>query len=247
MNRIPHWLCFGLLLTVASLAWPADESYARATRLLATGHAAEALPLFTQVAATSRQGPVWYNLGNCLRELGQPVWAKVAYLRAEKYLPGDAAVGRNLALLRARFPTPADPGPEGSWLAFCRELRHHLPPRVLALIVLLAAWAAATLLWGWLLRRRRPLFYGLVFFLVLGLAAAGTMALEREAVTRITRGVVIQPDAELLSAPETGATVLFTLPAGQEVRWIERRGDWLSVAASAQMAGWTEIAGVEGI
>jgi len=73
MNRIPHWLCFGLLLTVASLAWPADESYARATRLLATGHAAEALPLFTQVAATSRQGPVWYNLGNCLRELGQPV------------------------------------------------------------------------------------------------------------------------------------------------------------------------------
>jgi len=236
-----------LLLTVAGQAPAADEPFARATRLLAAGHPAQARPLLEQLAATSRQGAVWYNLGICLSELDQPVWSKVAYLRAEKYLPGDAAIGRNLSLLRARFPTPANPGPEGSWLAFCRELRHHLPPRVLALIVLLSAWTAAILLWGWLLRRRRPQFYGLVFFLLLGLSAAGTMGLERESVSRITRGVVIQPDAELLSAPEAGSTVLFTLPAGQEVRWIERRGEWLSVAASTQMAGWTEIVNVEGI
>ncbi len=247
MKRFTWLVCLTLLAAAMGHTAASEETFAAASRLLSQGRAAEALPQLRQLAETSRQGVVWFNLGNCLLELDRPVWARVAYLRADKYLPGDSAIARNLALLRARFPTPADPGPESGWIAFFRELRRHLPPGQLALVILAASWGAALLWLGWLLRPRRLWLYGLFLALIVGGLAAGAMVLEQQAITRITRGVVLHGEVELLSAPETGATVLFTLPAGQEVRWIERRGDWLSVAASTQMAGWTEASNVEGI
>jgi len=255
MKRCFYRRFIGLLLILLSTAIIIPEAMAGDAELLfeagnkayLEGDWEEALSKWRQVEQRGYSGgALFYNLGNAYYkggELGEAIlyWEKAARLMGE-----DGDIATNLKIARSRLRDKLDDRvhlPVWDWFDRWRD-------RFSANLVAWGSVALAFLLFGtmslrrWAVRssklnqRLKPLVWALAVLLVIGLAQA--VLKSRDEITR-REGVLLTPEAEVLSAPAIGSgKLLFTLHEGTKVRVLRKLEGWYEVNAGKDKQGWVK-------
>lgn len=239
-----------LLLALLALlqSGPGDAARSEAQRLAALGQrlyeagdAAGAAAAFDAAAATGwTAGALEYDWGTACLAAGDLGCAVLHLRRAERLMPGHAAVAHNLRVARARVGAEAPPRAR-PLLRAVQQGPGMSPLLALGLALYLAVLGLAGYrLWT---RRSTPWLRRTLVVLVpvtagvLGLAAWGWVE------ARAPEAVVVAPAA--LHGRPAGAAGR-GLPAGIVVRLDQRRGDWVEVRLGGER-GWVPARAVEEI
>ncbi len=230
-----------LLLAMAGGASP-QEDFAMANNHFQAGRYETALEIYQGIDRQLTHWQVLYNIGNCYYKLNRPLEAKIHYLRARKYQPLDRSIAKNIAIVDREFADIVAPETPDFISRAILVLQAVLSLNLLSLLLLLGILLLNVFLFLLLRKGRNKKFiYGLAFSVLLSLALGGYHLQRTTALKKTTAAVVSAADAVLRSGPGTVNTELFKVHAGLEVKILDRRREWVQVAASLQVAGWIEI------
>jgi hypothetical protein len=216
-------------------------------RVLRTRKFGEAERLFAALVPTHPSSPDlltdWGNAALGAQEVGR---ATLAYRRALWLDPNHGRARKNLAWLRVRgpawLPRPRETGVLDSLFFWHHRLsaveRHLIGAAAFAgALLLLAPWSAGRA--RWLRRLALPL-------LLVWIATTGSALVEANP----SRDAVVLVDATpLRSADSLGAPPALgnPLPAGAEVRILERRAAWTRVELADGTRGWVGSSTLEAV
>lgn len=243
MRRAWLWVA---LLAAGVAAAPAAEDAGRAAELLAEGNAAYerhdyagAADAYQRVLDYGlRHELVYYNLGNARFKQGRLGEAILRYEQALRLDPGDREAADNLryaeglTLDRVEAPEPPILVAAGRWL-----LRLTTPAEDAGLL-LAAAWLLAVAACLWIVAPRRLFAYLAGLFLALALLAGAALALKEGAAEGAAAAVVLAEKADVLSAPASDATSLFTVHEGLRVEVRGMREGWAQILLPNGLNGW---------
>lgn len=227
---------------------------AEAARASGTGAHDDAARLYEAAVSGGASDPaVHFNLGNAWLAAGAPGRAAVAYARAAALTPRDADIRHNRAALRAQLPPALAGTPATGWRGAVAVSQTWIGMADLGRLALAAWWALAAAAIA--SRRARPGAMRRIARLVATAAAAVLMACGAAAAAWIADART-QPAAFVVEAvpvsdgpgsPEELRTVA-ELPAGVEVRILERRRDWVRLAwPGTDGDGWVPARAVEAV
>ena len=212
----------------------------------ARGLFAEAARAFELEAGqeTAVRGPWLYNAGNAWYLAGEPGRALLAYLRAEKQLPGHPWLEANLEFLRRQHGSTEPDAPV--WPARLSSILKDFAVDgwlLLAGLYLVACTWLGLHFW-WPERFRLTWFWagaGVALLLLAGLLCA-------EATSRFDRrGVVVAEQVTLRKGPGYGYLPVLDTPlqAGSEARLLREERGWKPLEGSADWSGWVPEATFE--
>ena len=232
-----------LLLVLSSTQTPAAATAAFSTAGLSytNGDFAAAAQAYTQLAEAQPSPGTFCNLGNAEWRLARTGPAILAWERAVWLAPYHAAARNNLRFARITTQLTA---PELAWYEVASTwLPVNAWPWLAAGSLWLAvAWLLVPGLLGW--RRReahQALAAGAIAVFLLTLPALLGVH------TRTKFGVILASDTPLRLTPTAEAQTVLKLPAGEMVRRVRQRGDYLLVRAGSDTTGWVrknQFAGV---
>lgn len=183
-------------------------------------------------------GPLLYDLGNAFVQSGELGRGIATYLRAQRYIPGDARLSENLAHARTLVATQFAPDTSEAMLARLAFWHTHWPLST-RILIFGTAWCV---LWGVLLVGRYRSIQGWkwmalpagVLAVVFGASAALAMIGSDRA------GVVVQDDVIVRKGDAATYAPRFEEPIhrGVEFRIIEERPTWLHVEFPDGQEGW---------
>ncbi|MCX6558422.1 MAG: SH3 domain-containing protein [Candidatus Aminicenantes bacterium] len=241
-NKIIPFSVLLLLLAVAGRAVVEDD-FSTANARYAAGRYGEALGIYLRISRQLTNWHVLYNIGNCYFKLGQPLAAKIHYLRARKFRPLDGSIARNIAIVNKSFKDITLAAPTIDFISrVIQVVQARLDVNLLSLLLLAAILTLNVFLFLLLKNgKRKKIVYGLAFSLLASLAL-GVYLYDRAAGQQQTSiAVVSEADSVLRSGPGEGNTELFKINPGLEVKILDRSRDWVQVSASSQVAGWIEL------
>lgn len=226
---------------------------AEAARASAAGAHDDAARLYEAAVADGARDPgVYFNLANAWLAVGEPGRAAVNYARAAAGAPRDADIRHNRAWLRAQLPPELAGTPVTGWRAWVDAVRDWAAPVDLGRAALAGWWVLAAAM---ITRRRRASrrirrltrLAEAVALVLVGTAGLTAVAMRVDARTR-PAAFVVSPAAEVSDGPgppEELRTVA-ELPAGVEVRILERRGEWVRIVwPGSDAGGWLPAQAVE--
>ena len=194
--------------------------------------------------AGAENGPLEFNLGNAWMESGDVGRAIAAYLRAERFMPGDADLAHNLAHARASVTSSFERG-GGTVLVDSVAGWWHLIPRGVRVGVAWAAWIGfwIALMAGALrpILRAHAAWRAAVGTLLAGWAVFGGTVIADDALAAARpRAVLVEHGVVLRKGNGDGFEPAFveTLGPGVECLVTERRPGWLRVQLPDGRSGW---------
>jgi hypothetical protein len=237
-------IVFSILLLFLAAAGSAavQKDFSAANNHYQAGRYGEALKIYLQISRQLTNWQVLYNIGNCYFKLGQPLAAKIYYLRARKFQPLDHSIARNIAIVNKSFKDVIAPETPDFISRTIQVLEAKLNLNALSMLLLAAILLLNVSLFLLLKKgKNKKIIYGLGFSLLLSLAF-GAYHYNRVAGQRQTSiAVVSEANSILRSGPGESNTELFKINPGLEVKILDRNRDWVQVSASSQVAGWIEL------
>ena len=206
-------------------------------------------------AAGAENGPVEFNLGNAYLESGDLGRAIAAYLRAERYMPGNADLAHNLAQARGMVTSSFDRG--GTTMLVDSVARWwHLVPRGSRVAIGWACWFA---FWGLLAARAIAgsgpapglgrAAWGAAFWATLAgwLLLGGSVAADGALDAARPKAVLLEAGTVLRKGNGDGFEPAFveTLGPGVECSVLEERPGWIRVGLPDGRSGWIRAAQAE--
>lgn len=244
-----------LLVTLAAASVPAEAGrqgerreagarqtpqtlLARANAVYASQRWSEAERLYRGVleaapASTSAR----HGLGNALYRQGRRGAALAQWIGALRRDPGDAAVRRNVALVRAELAAAAGAFDADAIAAPPQTVLDRLSPAAVAWILAAALDAAAVAFAVALLVRRARVVATVTLVLIL-VAAAALAAATAIAWAGRPGAVVAAVQGRARASPSETAAVALALPEGTALRPGEARGAWTFVSLPNGLSGW---------
>lgn len=222
------------LLSTLALADAVTQSYQ-------DGRFGDAVQQWEDLARSTSNGDVFYNLGNAYFKNNQPGQAVAAYIAAQSLKPRDPDIAANLKFVRDKVGDNLENSYERpSWQRlFCLDGTLNLREQfwvatnllILALFVGGARW--------WLPRGREALTVAGSIFL-LGAVWLGFGASLRLSSSMVI-GAVTVPAAEVRAEKASSSSpVLFQLSAGTPVRILDAKDSWVRVALPDGKGGWLQ-------
>ncbi|MCK5688812.1 hypothetical protein KAI87_06055 [Myxococcota bacterium] len=184
---------------------------------------------------------VLYNAGGAQLRAGNTGLAIAAWLQAQNLAPRDQDITANLSFARTKttddihYPPPS----EALRTLFFWHYGMSLGELYVTLLFTNLFLWAFVLIWRLWWQRARWIAVG---FLALSLAL-GSSVLIRESSPTLT-AVVTQPTLEAFSGTSVDAVKRFTVHEGAELRFKEKRGEWLRVVLPNNEEGWLRQNGV---
>lgn len=223
------------------LAWPSTAAEAtpfeRGNKLYEEGKFKEAAAVYESLSQGRMvSAETLFNLANTYFRDGQLGRAIHSYLRARLVTPRDPDIVANLRFARGTV--------RGDY-----SMHETVMERLLGYLTLneLAAWSSLAL-WLWLglliairLRPawRPPLrawtFAAALIFLFFAGWLAGALSQRSQAIA-----IVAEDGTTARFGPVDASQSALTLPAGSELRVLDRKDDWLQVAARGNRTGWVK-------
>lgn len=246
----PILLCFVLLgsLSAAGYAQVSQDRFNRANQLYEQGDYAGALALYLETGNNASHWKVFYNTGNCYYKLNQPVQAKIYYLRARRLEPFESSIQKNIEIVNKRLKDDI-PSPKPDFISrVLMRIESVLSLNLLSMVLFVMIITLNGFLFVLIKKgKNRFVLYGVSFSLLLVILLAGYHIYRVGKFNRRDTAVVTRENTQLRSGPGENNTVLFKVNPGLEVKIIERSGNkqWLQVSASAEIAGWVEVEGLE--
>ncbi len=225
----------------------ASGTFARGNKHYQEGRIGEALAVYQGLSRGMVNWKILFNIGNCHYQQRDYLKAKIFYLRAQKLNPLEATVERNLSIVNRRLHLPMTEKPDFLARLWLRLSVLFNPDRLSWLILLAVLLVNAFLVILLLKGRRRSAIYGLGFSLFLLVLLVGYRVVRDNETADNDVAVIIRENATLRSGPGENNTILFKVPAGIEVRIIERSREWCQISAASQAAGWIEAEYLETI
>jgi tetratricopeptide (TPR) repeat protein len=232
-----------LLLSLAVFASTTiNDDFLAANGHYEAGRYGDALKIYLQVNHQLTSWQVLYNIGNCYFKLGQPLAAKIYYLRARSFRPLDGSIARNIAIVDKSFKDVIAPETPDFISRAIQVLQAELELNTLSLLLLAAILLLNIFLFlllkkGW----RKKIIYGLALSLLLCLVLGAYHYDRATGQRRTSIAVVSEAGSVLRSGPGESNTELFKINPGLEVKILDRSRDWVQVSASPQVAGWIEL------
>ena len=237
----------------------AEQAHDEGIRLRATDPAAS-LAAFRRSAqawerlraAGAENGPLEFNLGNAYIEAGDTGRAIAAYLRAERFMPGNGDLERNLAHARSLAAGSVGGGPSTLLVDSVARWWHLVPRGVRTGI----GWPAWWLFWGIVafraLRpaagRARTVLRAATWVAAAGWVILGGSVIADELLARARPvAVVVEPDVVVRKGNGEGyeRAIVETLSPGVEARLLERRPAWVRLGLADGRSGWVRDSQVE--
>lgn len=203
-------------------------------------------------SAGAANGPLEFNLGNAYLEAGDTGRAIAAYLRAERFMPGNGDLERNLA--HARTLAAGSVGSGSSTLLVDSVAQWwHIVPRGARTTT---GWTCWWLFWGIVtVRALRPatgaagrVLRAATWASAVGWAVLGGSVVADEALARARPvAVVVEPEAVLRKGNGEGyeRAIVEALGPGVEARLLERRPGWVRLGLPDGRSGWVRDSQVE--
>jgi hypothetical protein len=234
---------------------------------LGISHAASADPRYAEMlgalekkdfSAASRAGEsmigdgqlspeVFELMGHARYRQDDPGRAALWYRRAELFDPLNPELRQNLRHLREKYQAITYPAP-----SFPRRLALGLPADRWALLASAGGWLALCSAAFWVLARGARwrgwiITSGIAGALVLAVSLAGAM-IRPDAASRVRdRQVITMPKLQVRTSASSTSGSVIELPAGSEVRLLERRGAWSYIeipGSPDSLRGWIETEGM---
>ena len=195
-------------------------------------------------------GELHYNIGNAYFRLGELGRAILFYERARVALPRDESARTNLELARSLTADQITPLP-GFWVPRVVGWAVRIVPRgwLIAILALGYLGLASILLYR-LLSTRPPYWtrHAAVAAAALTLVAGANLLIREFGIGRAERGVILQTEAAVQSAPSDDPSLqLFTIHEGAVVRIDRRSSDWLEIVLEDGKVGWVRAGDLETI
>lgn len=192
-------------------------------------------------------GALLYNLGNARLQAGDIGLAIVSYRRAERFIPGDERLNRNVA--HARSLPRVQIAPSGTRALTDVLLSWH---RRTSLMTRGGVFAVAyVLFWlfvtGRLLHRRSMWVYGAVLAAVAWLACGASIAIDVLGGDDRAAGVVIADEVVVRKGNGDGFEPQLEEPLTEGVEFVvlEARDDWLMIELPDGNTGWIRASAAE--
>jgi tetratricopeptide (TPR) repeat protein len=194
-------------------------------------------------------GYLHYNAGNARMRLGDLGQAIAHYRRAERLLPGDENIRRNLAFARSRCEVQIPPTAAAAFTETVLFWHHDTSTRTRTAVALGAYAVFWGLLFAQLMRRRRsPWLRGLAWITgVFALATVLSVAWDTSRLDDHTEGVTIADNVVMRKGNGEGYQPQLDrpLPQGVEFRILEERPDanaglWYRVRLRDGKEGWLQ-------
>lgn len=192
-------------------------------------------------------GRLFYNIGNVYFRLGDMGKAILNYRRAERFIPHDLNLQQNLSYARSRLVDRIEPKPETQVLRTIFFWHYDLGGTVRAWWLAVAAgffWLAAGIS---LLLRRSWLRYLTVFWALVSLLLAGSVALDAYEQANIHPGVILEGEVIGRKGDSTTFEPSFKEPLhmGVEFKLVEARQGWLHIELADGRRCWIPASAAE--
>jgi hypothetical protein len=240
-------------LLLAGPATTAGETMVTANQLYDMGRYEQAAQAYQQLADKGHtDSALYYNLGNAYYKQGDIGRAILNYRRAQGLDPRDPDIEANLVMAREQAVDQFEVANQAgtmrlvgqalrSWLALNEVAMAALGLWILfVFLVLIYTSAKAGSVW------RKPVRYGLIVVGVL--LAGGVLALGGHLYLDASQagGVIVASEVDITSGPGPQYVTEFTVHSGAEVNLVERRGNWVRLAApGTELEGWVPASAVE--
>lgn len=241
-SRVFH-IAVLLLLPVALMAQPVEETFERGNVLFRDGKFAEAATAYERILAQGvASAEIYFNMGNTYYRTGEIGRAILNYERAAVLAPGDPDVKHNLELANLRTLDRLERVPEIFLISWLRALGSLLPFSVLvglvalSWIVLFLALAVMNLALGLrLVSWMRWTVLGAIILLVLSGSLVLVQALEQSG---HDEAIVLAKVATAKTSPDGESADAFVIHEGLKLELGDQVGEWVKITLSDGKVGW---------
>jgi tetratricopeptide (TPR) repeat protein len=216
--------------------------YNKANEYFAAKDYRNALRLYRELVERGvENASLYYNLGNTYFKAGSLGYAILYYEKSLALAPFDRDIRANLGHARRSLKERVRPLYNERLYAFFRFFSSLMKPGAVAYIelflFLLTVGVANLAIFMPYARSKlkRPLYTCLALFALSALSLLWYAGYEKNH----PRGIVVEKQVYVLSAPIAESETLFTLYEGTEMRVREARGDWARVSVADGREGWT--------
>ena len=244
-----------LLLISAVLTFPMTASaahgdkengwFSAANEFYAEGSYDSALTYYTKIIdAGTKNGAVYYNMGNCYYRLSMPGLARLCYEKAAVLMPNDADIEANIKFIKSIIvDRSTDEQTEPDFLTTVLYSIHTMLPLNVQLTAACALLFALALLCSAILLKkglaRLWLAYGAVLCALL-LAVVGVSAgYKIYAMESVQYAIIMAPSVDAKNQP-SGTQTLFTAHEGTKLRIRNAVGEWSLVNLPNGASGWVQ-------
>ncbi len=235
-----------LLILAAGPVRSQNSDLQKAAELYRNGDYTAAAQVYEKILQEGwHSGELYYNLGNCYYKAGDYGKAILNYERAQRFLGGDDDLQKNLKLANLHITDRIEPLPRIIVIRAFETVAGLFTVRQWAILFIISEWLLfVTVLSLYAIRRfhlRRLLAKALALFCVLTLLSGGFFLEQKIAKDRLVEGIVLADRVEVRSAPESGATELFTLHEGAKVRVLRTVSNWAEIRLADGKDGWLPL------
>jgi tetratricopeptide (TPR) repeat protein len=236
-------ILISFFLSVSLAQSGVDYFFDRGNQSYRNGNYTEAIEHYQKILDTGYEsGKLYYNLGNCYYKLDKIGYAILYYEKSRKFLPNDPEVDFNLELARLKVIDRIEMPPRFFLFEWWDTLKHFYSISQLTHIAIGAYILTAMVLILYLFlktdRIRRLLFSLFSIFLILTLFSGYFLWANIHEEKSIQYGVLLSPNASVLSAPDENGTEVFILHEGVKVKLADERENWLKIMLPDGKSGW---------
>ena len=188
-----------------------------------------------------KNAELFYNLGNTYYKAGKLGYAILYFERALALQPFDRDIRKNLEYTRRSLKERIRPLYNERVFAFFRDLASYVKPGVAAYAELFFFTLAIAVLnihvfFPFTRVKTKKYLYACAALLVV---SAGILLWYQSFEKNHPRGIIVERETRVLSAPIAESETLFTLYEGSETRLREARGNWVRILLADGREGWT--------
>jgi tetratricopeptide (TPR) repeat protein len=189
---------------------------------------------------------LYYNLGNTYFKLGETGYAILYYEKALDLRPFDRETRENLEFAKGSLKEKVLPLYSESFFNFLRVTYSYLNLRNIAILelVFFTILIAFCYLYLFISYKRQVLkkyfILSVVLFIIFSIAAFLYQSNEK----KHPKGIVVEKEVEVLTAPIAESDVLFILYEGTSTKLLEKRDEWLLISLSDGREGWVYTQGI---
>jgi len=223
-----------------------EELFHKGNQLYKDGNYESALNSYLEVLGSGYSGgDLYYNMGNACYRLKMIGHAVLYYERARAFMPRDPDLEYNLRYVRKLTKDAVeDHGSIMSSVFFWTASMTTGEVFWIFVIINFFLWGSLTLR---LFFKKEWTFYVSIFFLAVWIVSGALSVWKYYAKASDDRAVVLPEQADVLSGPYAGDTLLFKLHAGTIVAEERSEDNWKLIRLPDDRRGWIKANAVEKI
>lgn len=233
-----------LALSAANLSADAADDFALGVEAYHAGDYEQALQIFKAIEDSGYVSPeLYFNLGNSYYKTGQKGMAVAAYMQAEILSPRGDDIKANLQFVRSTLRDKVEDSLQNPIWQFVKESSLYFRANELTWIAFIIYLVIIALLIYQVFYKQKNIVYLLViFFAAALLIISGSMLGINLKLNYYTdRGVITEPEVDVLAGPGPISDVRFTAHEGLTFRILEQESGYYEGIFANKLKGWVEI------